>query len=340
MNKRLIALAVAGAFAAPMATQAADVEVSGFADVLYTFKNEAADPAPSAPPGTKNSAEKNFTADGEIDVIASPADGVTARLDVDLDLVTDSGTNVNGSDSARIEQAMFAWNVTDQVALMGGVFNNPLGYEEEDKPDMDFTTHNSIFSILDNQTALNGNNVAGVAVAGGTDMFNIGVAFLNDIQQVDEENSIAIFASATPMQDVALEFGYVTQDNDNPLAGGAGDVWDINGQWMNIAGSGATVGAEYLGTDEVIDGAWNIWGGFDFGQGFAVKARYETTGSDLSGVDDSTRWTVNGSWQAGSNLKIALEYSTGDSDGNATFDGVSGINDGDLILAQFLATLP
>ncbi len=344
MKKRLIALAVAGAFAAPLAAQAGDVEVSGFADVIYTLKNEARDGM-----GTdgKNDAEKKFTADGEIDVIASPADGVTARLDLDLDLVTDGGTNVNGSDSARIEQAMFAWSVTDQVAVMGGVFNSPIGYEEEDKPDIDFTSHNSIFSILDNQTALNGNNVAGVAVAGGTDMFNVGVAFLNDIQQVNEENSIAVFANVTPMQDVALEFGYVTQKNDNPVSTasdfGAGDVWDVNGQWKNIAGSGAMAGAEYLSTDEVFDGAWNIWGGFDFGQGLEVKARYENTASNLNGIDDAKRWTVYGSWQAASNLKIALEYSNGDVDTStaaSAFNSVAGISDGKVVTAQFLATLP
>ncbi|MFQ5488417.1 MAG: hypothetical protein ACE5ET_08265, partial [Gammaproteobacteria bacterium] len=156
---------------------------------------------------------------------------------------------------------------------------------------------------------------------------------------------IAIFASATPMQDVSLEFGYVTQDNDDPTNGGAGDVWDVNGQWKNIASSGATVGAEYLGTDEVIDGAWNIWGGFDFAQGFGVKARYESAAADLSGVDDAKRWTLYGSWQAASNLLIALEYSSGDADtsgsANATaFNGTTGITDDAKFTAEFIATLP
>ncbi|HHH35642.1 MAG TPA: porin [Gammaproteobacteria bacterium] len=334
MKKKMIALAVAGAFAAPLAVQAAGVEVSGFADILYNFKDEAADPAPSAPPGTKNTKEKKFSVNAEVDVIGSLSDNVTVRIDMDGDVMGSGAGNVT------FEQAYAAWGVTEQVGVMAGIFNNPIGYDEEDKPDIDFITHNSIFNILDNQTALGGNNIAGVAVSGGNNMFTLGVAYLNDIQQVDEENSVAVFGNLMPMQDVELEFGYVTQDNDNPAMGGAGNVWDINGQWGNIMGSGVAVGAEYLGTDEVLDGAWNVWAGVDFAQGFALKGRYESSASDLTGVDDSTRYSIYGSWNATQNVKVALEYTQGDTDQNSTFDAVTGINDGKLVQLQILATMP
>ncbi len=331
MKKRLIALAVAGAVAAPLAAQAAGVEVSGFSETLYNFKDEARDGAGT---GGKNDAEKKFSVNAEVDVIATLADNVTARIDMDGDVL---GT---GSGGVTFEQAYAAWGVTEQVGVMAGIFNNPIGYDEEDKPDIDFITHSSVFNILDDQTALGGNNIAGLAVTGGNDMFNVGVAYLNDLQQTDEENSVAVFGNVMPMQDVNLEFGYVTQDNDDPTAGGAGNVWDINGQWRSIMGSGASAGAEYMGTDEVLDGVWNIWLGFDFQQGFALKGRYESSASDLNGVDDSTRYSIYGSWAATQNLKVALEYTEGDTDQNSTFDSVTGIQDGKLVQLQILATLP
>ncbi len=365
MKKRLIAMAVAGAVAAPLAAQADDVEVSGFADIIYTLQDESADP-PSTTPNATNPNENKFTADAEIDVIAKPAEGVTARLDIDLDLVTNGGMNVNNSDSARIEQAFFAWDVTEQVGLIGGVFNNPIGQEAEDKPDINFINHSAVFTILDNQTTLNGNNVAGVAVAGGTDMFGLTLAYLNDIQQADEENSIALVVNVTPLQDVEFEFGYVTQDDDEGLVDrngvlksnvGAGNVWDINGQWSNIMGSGVTAGFDFLQADSAVDTSWNIWAGIDLPMNTVVRARYQVTTFALDNTDraffgmepdDSTEFVLYGAWQATNNLQVALEYASGSVDDrffcgtpcNMGYGDGVGINDGSRFQVQFLATLP
>jgi len=334
MKKRLIAMAVAGAVAAPLAAQADDVSVDGFAEITYTITN---DDTPTL--------EKAFGANGEVDVSASPAEGVTARLDLDVNLAMNNAPDASGGDSARIEQAFFAWGVTEQVTLVGGVFNNPIGQDEEDVPDINFITHSAVFNILDNQTALYGNNIAGVAIAGGTDMFTGTLAYLNDIGGVPEENSIAVVINVNPMQDVALEFGYVTQDNDGgatPIlagnGGGAGNVWDINGSWSNIAGSGAEVGFDYLAASEVVDAAWNVWAGFGFGNGFVIRGRYETVALDAGPADDPSAFSLYGAWEPASNLQIALEYRDGDSDGTA--DAATGITDGKLVGVQFIAGLP
>lgn len=355
MKKRLITLAVAAALAAPLTAQADDVEVKGFSDIIYTVKDSAADPYPSTP-GATNPSEGKFTADAEVDFIASPADGVTARIDLDLDLVTDGGANVNGSDSARIEQAFFAWNMGGgPMTLVGGVFNNPIGQDAEDAPDINFTNHSAIYNILDHQTALNGNNIAGVAVAGGTGMFTGTLAYLNDIQQVDEENSVAIVLNVAPTSNVDLEFGYVTQKNDSgDLTGtkpiGAGDVWDLNGSWNSIAGSGASVGFDYLSASSVVDNAWNIWAGFEFANNFVVRGRYESAAASLKNggkVDDTTAYALYGAWQAMSNLLIALEYRNVSAmapskatSASKVFDGVTGLSDGQLFTVEFIATLP
>jgi len=360
MKKSLIAMAVGAALTAPLAVQAAPtVDVSGFADIIYTSTNDALDktgPDVKGNANKKNPVEQKFTSDGEIDFVASPVDGVTARID--LDITTTGNTT-------RLEQAFFAWNIVQQLTVIGGIFNDPVGAEAEDAPNLNFTSHNAIFNILNSQTALNGNNVAGVAVAAGNSMVTGTLAFLNDIQQVNEENSIAAVVNVMPMTDLEFELGYVTQDKDSAkfnggLDGngnvtaeteiGAGDVWDINGSWSNIAGSGATAGAEYLSTNEVIDGAYNLWAGIDLPQGFGLKARYEVTNSDLSGVDDTTAWTLYGSWQAASNLLIALEYTNIDADSvtstadpninkSQLFDAVTGQVDGKILTAEFIATL-
>ena len=113
------------------------MEVSGFADIIYTQTDEAADIS-----GQDNPNEKKFSADAEVDFIVTPADGVTARIDIDFDLATNGGNNINGggADSGRIEQAFFAWNINEgPLTLVGGVFNNPMGQDAEDAPDINFT---------------------------------------------------------------------------------------------------------------------------------------------------------------------------------------------------------
>lgn len=327
MKKRLIALAVAGAFATPLAVQADDVTVDGFAEITYTLTDDSAK-IKTGPLAGQNAAERKFGANGEVDFIANPADGVTARLDLDVNLALDGASDAIGGDSARIEQAFFAWNITDPVTLIGGVFNNPMSAEEEDVNEIRFITHSMVFKILDGQTALYGNNLAGVALAGGTDMVKGTLAYVNDIGGVNEENSVAVVINAMPMQDLDLEFGYVTQDNDTTAAG---NVWNLNGTWTNIGGGGE-VGFDYLAAAEIYDSAWNVWGGWDFGNGAVVRARYEAETFANNGPEPSA-FTLYGAWDAASNLQIALEYTDRDADKGSGLDGK-------LVQVQFIAEIP
>ncbi|HGX92473.1 MAG TPA: hypothetical protein ENK35_04070, partial [Candidatus Tenderia sp.] len=149
-TKKALPLAIAAAMVPGFASAA---EVSGFADVFY---NVASDANPTT--------DGLFTANGEIDVTAAPADGVTVRVDVDLSLASNGGANASSiaggpSDSGTLEQAYFAWGVTEGVTVLGGVFNNPIGAEAEDAPDINFNTHGVVYNILDHQTTLAGDNV-------------------------------------------------------------------------------------------------------------------------------------------------------------------------------------
>ncbi len=333
MKKNLIALAVAATIASPLAVQAEDsASVSGFVDIYYNSYGDDGSPG--------------FGADGEIDVQATKG-AVTVRADIDLSLLDSGDANVDtttgegtaSGTGATLEQAFFAWKAMDAVTVIGGVFNNPIGQEAEDAPDIEFANHSVIYNILDNQTVLNGNNVAGVAVAGGNDMYTVTLAVLNDIQHDTDtkgnmENSIAAVLNVNPMDGLALELGYVTQET------GAENVLDFNAQY-GIAGF--TVGLDYLMADKAVDSAYNLWGSYAITDQIAVKARYEAVDLEASGADTATKYTLYGSYAIEDNLLLALEYSQGDlgnnEDGNpATRDELFGIADDSTITLEFIGT--
>lgn len=239
MKKSMIALAVAAATAAPVMVQAAAPEVSGFADIIYTLVDDTANV-----PNSTNSAESKFTAEGEIDFKGNLADDVSVQVDLDINTIAGS------FDSGEIEQAFFGWSLNKDVTVLGGVFNNPIGWEAEDAPNMYQTSHSMNYSILDDQTALRGNNIAGIAVAGTVEKFTLTAALLNDLQQTNEENSLALVVGFAPNEELNLEVGLVTQENDNPGAGGAGTVIDLNATFNK---DDITVAGELLLASEIID---------------------------------------------------------------------------------------
>ncbi len=311
MKKNLIALAVAATIASPLAVQAEDsVSVSGFVDIIYTNN------------GDGGAGSNAFNADGEVDFQATKGD-VTVRVDADLRLDGSSG---------QLEQAFFAGKAMDAVTVIGGVFNNPIGQEAEDVTGMEFVTHSVVYNILDGATSgLNGNNIAGVAVAGGNEMFTGTLAVVNDIGSATDtdgsmKNSIAVVLNANPMEGLALELGYVTQDT------AAENVLDVNAQY-DI--SGFTLGLDVLMADKIVDTAYNVWGGFAINDKAAIKARYEAVSFEANGTDDSTKMTVYGTYSIEDNLSVALEYSSGD---NASGEAASGIIDDNTVSLEFIGT--
>ena len=318
MKKNLIALAVAATLASPLVAQADSASVSGFANIDYTSYGDG---------GTGSNA---FGADAEVDVQATKG-SVTVRADLDFSLMD------TGNSGASIEQAFFAWKAMDAVTVIGGVFNNPIGQEAVDFPDIEFNSHSIVYNILDQQTALNGNNIAGVAVAGGNEMFTGTLAVLNDIGgAIDTDgstkNSIAAVLNVNPMEGLALELGYVTQDTS------AENVLDVNAQY-GIAGF--TVGLDYLMADEIVDNAYNLWGSYAITDQISVKARYEAVSFDITGSDTITKYSLYGSYAIAENLTTALEYSQGDRGntvGNATIDAVTQVIDDSTINLKFIGT--
>jgi len=333
MNKKLIALAVAGAFASYGAVaNASSATVSGFANIVYTAADDAAGPALNST--AKNPNEGKFGADAEIDVIATTG-AVTVRVDVDLNLT-------GGGDSGTLEQAMFAWDL-GAVTVIGGVFNNPIGQEAEDAPDIEFTSKSVVYNILDHQTARDGNNITGVAVAGAVGPVTLTGAVLNDIQDADEENSLAFVANYSPITGLDLEVGFVTQDDQMntatpPAATTAGDVANFNVAY-NI--QGFTVGLDYLSASNIVDTAYTLWGGYSFGD-FSVKLRTESVSWEDTNTADHDANTLYASWQAEENLLIALELKDGDQGASTapgnTANAVTGVAQDGTATLEFIAT--
>ena len=321
-SKLYSVLVIAAAMFSLKPALAADIKVNGFADIIYTLTDEASDV-----PGGTNPTEGKFTADGEVDFASKLSDTVSVRVDLDLAMALNDGNNASAvtggpADSAVIEQAFFAWSLPKDLTFIGGVFNNPVGWEAEDAPDLYQTSHSANWNILDGQTLLHGNNIAGVALAGKVGPVTLTGAFVNDLQQVDEETSLAIVANMTVMKSLDLEFGYVTQDNDNPLAGGAGNVMDFNAVYTL---NKLTLVFELLMADEIIDTSILLLANYDFGNKFGVTGRYETISVD--GSSDTDIITLAGIYTPADNLSILLEWNTTD----------NGTTDADMLTAEFVA---
>jgi len=326
MKKKLLPLAIAAAMAPGFASAAADV--SGFVDIIYTIADDSGQVAPA----TTNSNEGKFKADGEVDFSASPTDGVTVRVDVDLALGLNGGANGSGpvntgpADSGTIEQAFFAWGATEGVTVIGGVFNNPIGYEAEDAPDIDFTSRGYVYSTLDGQTTLAGDNIAGLAVAGVVGPATITAALLNDLGQVNDENSIAFVVNYTPIEGLDLEAGLVTQTSKGTataLGTSAGDVTNFNVVYAPTQVAGLTVGLDYLDADALTDSMYDLWAGYSFGAA-AVKARLSDDGT-------ASATSLYASYQVAPNLAAALEIRSDD-------PGTAGSTTSDMTTLELIAS--
>ncbi|MCF6231058.1 MAG: hypothetical protein L3J62_09810 [Gammaproteobacteria bacterium] len=321
MKKNLIALAVAATMV-PAIAAAEGASISGFTDISLTADND----------------RNLFLANAEVN-FRNTSGAVTVGLDVDFSLAGNGGTNAGLSgpnDSAAIEQAFFAWGAAENVTVIAGVINNPIGLEGQDATDINTVSFGQIKGILDDQTALYGNNIAGLAIAYDAGIATVTLALLNDIRHTNlESNSVALVINSSPVEGLNLELGYVTQDDmsatgastenlattNNNLSGvanvgSAGNVLDFNATY---AIAGATVGLEILTADNVVDQAIGLHVDYKINDQIGVNFRYDTVsygktaaGTDFSGFDDTTSTTLALNYIVADNLTVYAEYKTKD----------------------------
>lgn len=310
MKKKLLPLAIAAAMAPGFAAAA---DVSGFVDVMYNISNDSA-------PTTDGS----FGAAAEVDFIASPADGVTTRVDVDFNLTP------GATGGADLEQAFFAWGATEGVTVIGGVFNDPIGMECGDAPCMWGTNGGIVGNALNGQTVLNGNNLAGLAVAGDVGPATVTVAYVNELGGMAEENTFALIVNASPAEGLDLELGFATQE----LVGGTEGVTDINGSFAIPGVEGLSVGADILIGSEALDMAYEVMVDFSM-DAFGVGLRLEDASYAVG--DSNSRTTIHGSYMIASNLTAVLEVADGTVD-NVAMNGVDGIVADSVTTLELIAT--
>ncbi len=310
MKKNVIAMAVAAAMV-PGFAAADNSKVSGFADIYYT-----------------NDSDNDisvFTANAEVDFASKLSDIVSVRADVDLSLSGNNGISVASTtggpqDGVAIEQAFFAAGIAEGVTLIGGVFNNPVGWEAEDVTDRYAITATKNYEVLDGQTALWGNNIAGVAVAGDLGPVTVTGAVLNDIGLAAlDKHSMALVVNATPVAGLDVELGYVTQEAS------AGNVTNLNATYKN---AGLTLGLEYMTAEELLDTGITAMVNYMFTPAVGATVQYSSLDGAIAGNNADTRLSVAGLWNIADNLSVLAEYNT-DDDG----DGV----DADAINLEFIA---
>ncbi len=324
MKKNVIALAVAAAMA-PGFAAAADSKVSGFADIAYVNADADRD---ALGLGKETSL---FVANAEADFASKLSDIVSVRVDTDLSLATNGGNNaaaITGgpADSAAIEQAYFAAGVAEGVTVIGGVFNNPIGWQAVDVVDRYQSANLLTYDVLDGQTALYGNNIAGVAVAGDLGPVTVTGAVLNDIGGLTDKNSVALVVNASPVAGLDLELGYVTQETDHEDGGStidtAGNVTDFNATYKN---AGLTLGLEYLTAEELLDTGLAITANYMFTPALGATVAYSSLDGDGFGDDADTRTSVAGIWNIADNLVSKLEFTTDDAGDGADSTSVTNL---------------
>ncbi len=318
MKKNLIALAVAATMV-PAIAAAEGASISGYADILWIHDNS-------------NNA---FTAATEID-FRNTVGTVTVGVDLDIMLGGTAGTAL-ATDEINLEQAFFAWGAMDNLTVIAGLFNNPIGLDAEDALDQPTTQAGLIYGTLDAATGLHvGNNVSGLAVAYNAGVATVTVAVLNEItgggnvseylgnpSSAGSDNSIALVVNASPIEGLDLEFGYVTMDDNAALGDSA---WDLNASFNT---GPITVTAEILEVDGWDDMLYGLGGYYDVLEGTQVGLRYESNSNNENTAAVEEQINLVAWHDLADNLTVGAGY-------NINTNGNGG--DDEQAVIEFLAT--
>ncbi|MCC6206542.1 MAG: hypothetical protein IT488_00085 [Gammaproteobacteria bacterium] len=293
MKKTTIAMAVAGAMFAAGSAFAEGVTVDGYAAVNWLLTNEA-----------------DETQEGQFSVPETEVNFDTEHLFVAI-----AGSD---EDDFFIRQAFLKYGITEGWDLKAGLFDSNLTADYATATDREFVQHSLLFSLLD---SVGGASLKGVAVSGQLGMATVTLGYGNDSSvtpggATDGENSMMLMVNASPMEGLDLELGVLTQDEDGA---GVGNIIDINGTYMI---NNFTVGLDYMSGSEnetVFENGYSLWAGYDFGNGFGVKARFENASAD--GQDDTEATELYASYALNDNLAVAvslhnLDNGTTDADTN------------------------
>jgi hypothetical protein len=311
MKKTIIALAVAAAMV-PALAAAEGASVSGYTDITWTHDDNT----------------NVFAAKAEID-FRNTTGSVTTGVDLDLGLGGTAGAALQ-HDEVNVEQAFFAWSAAENVTVIAGLFNNPIGLEKEDSIDKPTTKDSSIYHVLDAATSLHpGNNVSGLAVAYDAGVATVTVGLLNEIQVASggkDDNSIALVINASPVENLDLELGYVTMDDTAGLM--VPSALDINASYK-MGAFGVT--AEILDVDGLEDLMISLGGSFHVSDSTSIDIEYDITdAADAAALHVGESEIRLAAWHdLADNLTVGAGY-------NVTDNGAAG--DDESVIIEFFTT--
>lgn len=310
MNKKILALAVVGAFAAS-GTAFADkhgdkmkysdgAKAHGYAMTTLKITDDA-----------NEANEKRFDTAAKLAFGTRIGDNAYGRVDVILN-------NPYADDEFAVQQAFGMWKAHEMAKVQVGRFNSPLGVEAHNKPDLKTITHGLIRTeILNNQMDVaDGNNIEGAAAHLMAGPAKVTVAALNDIGNVVDENSFLLNIAGSPVDGLDLGLGVITQDGDGDVVDGVlryGNLINFNaGYGMSHGDISWKATLDYITASEVIDNGVSLAGHLYLPHNFSVSLRYDMLQYDVAGDDTNSALTLAGMWKATDGVDLRLEYRNDD----------------------------
>jgi hypothetical protein len=336
MNKRLLVLAVAGAFGAAGAASAhtvgeVDLSIGGHVETGFFISDDSGERTETIGIGddgpitrTTNDSERRFRTEGEISFRASVNDNAYVRADIDInsrysdyflgDDLGDLGragfrNEERNGETIEIEQLYGALRVNDMATVRVGRFTNPLGYESIDAPHKTTYSRSLISHLLDAQTGLYQNTLEGVAVDLDLGPAKLTLGALNEIGGIDEENSFLAHISGEAMPGLKLALGVLTQEDfdEDDNAGSFENLINFNAAYsLDLGAVHATFFVDYLTAGETLDNAYSVGAKVKLTDTIGATLRY-----DMADYDDDpelTAMTVGVNWAAAQSVDIRAEW--------------------------------
>jgi hypothetical protein len=317
-------------FAVPLAAYSADassampnLKHSGFLDIVYTL-NDGTDENLDA--NGDSTIDKKFDASGELDLETNLNPSSALRFDLDISTAT-----------TAFEQAFVNHSFNENMALKAGLFNNILGFEKEDAPDMYQTSHSQLWDIWDEQTALNGNNLGGAEFSAKVSMVTLYAGLLNDLNQTNEKVSFQLAAQIQPMESMDIVAGMVTADNGTPNDAKAGTIFDANISWK---WQQLMLGGELLAADEIYNLGMQVTANYAFTDFFSGTARIDYVDYEAN-YDSTTSLTIGALFTVDENLYANAEIramQNNNAAGSTNPNPMRKVGDGSMVLLEMIGT--
>ncbi len=249
----------------------------------------------------KDEGHGKFLTSAEVGV-ASAKENVLVNVEADLFFHREVEDDGEEADAIVAEQAYLTLAAGDELAIKGGVFNNPLGLEKEDAPNRPNITPGLVLDFLDDQTSLYGNNLTGLALIQGTEGSTYSFAVLNDIgDNSDSEYSYLLMATLGSPDDSNITVGGLSQRH------GSGDI--LVTRFTLRPGPSFMVALEYLETHQRVDNILGLQFGFVSAGGHNLSLRHDRLDFNAIGANDPhTATTLTLSQTLASNVELRLEY--------------------------------